>query len=105
MLKQSLEVAQREIVRLNAQIRMHRGDKEIKLAEMATLVKSLSGKGDIHAQLSSARQDLESEKLTVHHLRSELDSYRYVFIAKPYTSLYAETLYINSQLFKNQLIS
>jgi len=79
VLKDAIEVANRDILRLNAQIRTHRGDKEIRMQEMASLIKSLSARGDIHTQLTAVMQDLQSEKLTVHHLRSEIDSYRLDF--------------------------
>lgn len=47
------------------------------MAEMAGTIQMLSGRGDMHAQASAARQDLQGERLTVHHLRSDVDSYRY----------------------------
>jgi hypothetical protein len=49
------------------------------MQEMASLIKSLSARGDIHTQLTAVMQDLQSEKLTGHHLRSEIDSYRLDF--------------------------
>jgi hypothetical protein len=46
------------------------------MQEMAGTIQMLSGRGDMHAQASAARQDLQGERLTVHHLRSDVDSYR-----------------------------
>lgn len=75
-LKEQIDQLQRENVRLNAQIRTHRGDKEMRLAEMAVTIRALSARSDIHVQLASARQELETEKIVVHHLRADVDSYR-----------------------------
>ena len=43
---------------------------------MAATIRTLSARGDMHAQLAVARQELETEKLTALHLRTDLDSYR-----------------------------
>lgn len=43
---------------------------------MAGTIQMLSGRGDMYAQTASARQDLQSERLAVHHLRADIDSYR-----------------------------
>lgn len=75
-LKEQLDLAHRETIRLNALIRTHRGDKETRIAEMAATIRSLSARSEIHAQLASARQEFEAEKIASHHLRSDIDSYR-----------------------------
>ena len=43
---------------------------------MASAIRSLSSRGDLHAQIALARQELEAEKLTSHHLKAEVESYR-----------------------------
>lgn len=75
-LREQADLSQREISRLNALIRTHGGDKEMRLAEMAVTIRSLSSRSDIHTQLASARQELEAEKITAHHLRADIDIYR-----------------------------
>ena len=46
------------------------------MGEMAGTIKMLSGRGDMYAQAAAARQDLEGERLTVQHLRDDVESYR-----------------------------
>lgn len=46
------------------------------MGEMAGTIKMLSGRGDMYAQAAVARQDLEGERLTVQHLKGDVDSYR-----------------------------
>lgn len=75
-LKNELDVSRREIVKLNAQTRYLKQNGEVKITELQQTIKTLSGRSDLHAQVASARHDLETEKLTIHHLRSDLDSYR-----------------------------
>ena len=75
-LKEQIELLQRETARLNTIIRTHRGDKEVRLTEMATTIRSLSARSDTHSQLASARQELEAEKVAAHHLRADIDGYR-----------------------------
>ncbi len=75
-LKNELDVSRREIVKLNAQTRYLKQNGEIKMAELQQTIRTLSSRSDLHAQVASARHELETEKLTIHHLRSDLDSYR-----------------------------
>jgi chromosome segregation ATPase len=75
-LKSELEVSRREVVKLNAQSRYLKQNGEIKIAELQQTIKTLGSRSDLHAQVASARHDLETEKLTSHHLRFDLDSYR-----------------------------
>eukprot|EP01034_Spumella_vulgaris_P027158 gene27158-33841_t len=75
-LKQQLETSQRNEVHLTTAARIHKGDKDMKIAEMADTIRSLSSRSDIHAQLATARQEIETQKLTNHHLRADLDNYR-----------------------------
>ena len=44
---------------------------------MSNTIRMLTGRGDMYAQAAVARQDLESERVAVHHLRADVDSYRY----------------------------
>ena len=50
------------------------------MAEMAGTIQMLSGRGDMHSQAAAARQDLQGERLAVHHLRGDVDSYRYLTV-------------------------
>ena len=75
-MKDQLATMSREVLRLKALNRLHKGDKDMKIAEMAVTIRTLSAKSDIHAQLSAVRQDILSEKLISHHLRTDLDSFR-----------------------------
>ena len=75
-MKDQIEIDQREIIRLNQQIRVNKSDKEIKLQEMASTIRSMSGRTDLHGLIATTKQDLEAERLTVHHLKSEVDSYK-----------------------------
>ena len=43
---------------------------------MAGTIQMLKGRGDLYAQAAVARQDLQSERLAVQHLRDDVDSYR-----------------------------
>lgn len=76
MVKEQLDLCRREVIRMTALARTHKGDKEVKISEMAVTIRTLSARGDMHSQVASTRQDLEAEKLTVHHLRSDIDAYR-----------------------------
>lgn len=71
-----VEQSSREIQKLQAYILAHRGDREIKLNEMAKTIKIFSSRSDLHHELAIARNDLEAEMLVVHHLRADIDSYR-----------------------------
>ena len=75
-LKGRLEQLERELVKVAGAARTHKEDKEIQIAEMVSSIRVLSGRGDMHAQLTAARQDLQSERLAVHHLRADVDAYR-----------------------------
>ena len=66
----------RECIRLQTYNRVHKSDREIRLTEMAGTIRVLSARSDIHSQLVSARQELESERLCSNHLRLDIDSYR-----------------------------
>jgi chromosome segregation ATPase len=74
--KDQLDSSLREISRLKSHNRTHKADKEIKIAEMTATIRTLSARSDTHALLAAARQEIESEKLTAHHLRDDLDAYR-----------------------------
>jgi len=74
--REQLETSNREVARLNAQIRNHKTDKEIKISELEATIRSLSSRSDLHGQITSIRHELETERLTIHHLRAEIDSYR-----------------------------
>lgn len=76
VLKEKLEWTQREVHKLQAYNRQHRGDKEIQLTEMTATIKSLTARSDMHSALASAHQDLEAERLVVGSLRSDIESYR-----------------------------
>ena len=75
-LREQLDLARREVIKVNAIARTHKGDKELKMNEMALTIKTLSSRGDMHTQLVAARQELEAEKVTCHHLRADIDVYR-----------------------------
>ena len=75
-LKSRLEHTERELVKVSGAARAHKDDKEIQIAEMASTIRVLSGRGEMHAQTAAARQDLQSERLAVHHLRADVDAYR-----------------------------
>ena len=47
---------------------------------MAATIRTLSARGDMHSQLAAARQEVETEKLSNVHLRSDVDSLRFVYI-------------------------
>ena len=66
----------RECIRLQTYNRVHKSDREIRLTEMAGTIRVLSARSDIHSQLVSTRQELESERLCSNHLRLDIDSYR-----------------------------
>jgi hypothetical protein len=72
------EVAQlkRELERTKARERAHKLDGETKLFEMSGTIRVLSSKSDQHAAIAAARQELLAEKLQLHHIRSELESYQ-----------------------------
>ena len=76
-LKSRLEQTERELVKVSGAARAHKDDKEIQINEMASTIRVLSGRGEMHAQTAAARQDLQSERLAVHHLRADIDAYRY----------------------------
>ena len=69
---------QKENFKLQSYIKAHRGDREVKLAEMAGTIRMLSGRSELHREVVAARQDLEEQQLVVHHLRADIDSYRWV---------------------------
>lgn len=75
-LRTEVEETRREINRLQAYNRIHKSDRDIRLAEMAGTIRVLSARSDIHSQLVVARQEVESEKLSCSHLRLDLDAYR-----------------------------
>ena len=75
-MKDQNEHFQREIVRMQAQSRIHRADKDVKIEQLTATVRTLSVRGDMHAQAAAALQQVETEKLTNHQLRADLDSYR-----------------------------
>ena len=77
-LKLSLESLERDNLHLQNQLRTQQSSKEVRISEMASAIRSLSSRSDIHGLLANAKQDLEAEKLTSFHLRSELDAYRQV---------------------------
>lgn len=54
------------------------------MGEMAGTIKMLSARGDMYAQAATARQDLEGERLTVQHLRDDVDSYRLGVVCAPW---------------------
>jgi len=75
-LREQLYESHREVKRLQAHARAHKGDREVKIAELNATIRMLSARTDMHAQVATARQDLEAEKLSNHHLRCDLDAYR-----------------------------
>lgn len=75
-LREELELSRRELSKALAREKAHKGDKEIKVAELANTVRMLSGKSDAHAIAAAARQDLLAEQLTIHHLRADVEAYR-----------------------------
>lgn len=75
-MKNRIENNEREKSHLQTLLRTTKADKEIKIAEMAGTIKSLMVRGDMYSQLAACRQELEAERLTVFHLRAEMDSYR-----------------------------
>jgi hypothetical protein len=75
-LREQLYESHREVKRLQAHARAHKGDGEVKIAELNATIRMLSARTDMHAQVAAARQDLEAEKLSNHHLRCDLDAYR-----------------------------
>jgi hypothetical protein len=76
VLKERVVQSERELGRVTSAARLHKEDKEMKIAEMAATIHMLTGKGDMYGQAAAARQDLLSERLAVHHLRDDVDSYR-----------------------------
>ena len=76
LLEEKLDSAKREISKLQAYNRNHHGDKELRISEMTSTIKSLSGRSDMHSALACAHQDLEAEKLVVCSLRNDIESYR-----------------------------
>jgi hypothetical protein len=75
LLKDQLEACRRELLRQQAKIRTHQGDKEIKLAEMAQTIRRMSST-DLHSEVAVARQEVMTSKLTEAHLRADIDDYR-----------------------------
>lgn len=75
-MKLDLEASLRESNNLQTHIRINKSDREIRLAEMASTIRVLSARSDIHSQLVAARQEVESEKLSSNHLRLDLEAYR-----------------------------
>lgn len=75
-LREELDQSRRELQRVQARERTHRGDGELKIAELANTARMLAGKSDAHAVAAAARQDLLAEQLTVHHLRADVEAYR-----------------------------
>lgn len=73
-LKEQLAFANREILRLKSKNRIARGDKDIKISEMAATIRSLSARSDMHAQLIQTKQEMEAERLANAHLRADLDT-------------------------------
>lgn len=67
---------QRDNFKLHSYISAHRGDREIKINELQTTIRLMSSRSDLHQALAAARQELEDEKLVVHHLRADIDAYR-----------------------------
>lgn len=75
-LKDQLESCHKDIIRLNQQLRSQKAEKDIKMQEMASTIRSISGRTDLHGLVAVTKQDLETERLTVHHLKSEIESYK-----------------------------
>lgn len=75
-LKDQLATAQRENIQLVSTVRNQKNDKEIRINELTNTVRQLSSKGDTYALLVAARQELETERVTIHHLRADLEGYR-----------------------------
>lgn len=75
-MREELDLSRRELGRVVGREKAHRGDGEIKIAELANTVRMLAGKSDAHAVAAAARQDLLAEQLTVHHLRADVEAYR-----------------------------
>lgn len=75
-LREQLATSHRENMRLIAHARTHHEDGNLKLEEMKDTIKMMSAKGDVYSQFITARQELETERLTVWHLRAELETYR-----------------------------
>jgi len=75
-LKEQIDGYQREIFHMQAQARVHRADKDVKIAELTSTIRALSARTDMHAQVVAARQEVETERLTNHHLRADVDMFR-----------------------------
>ena len=78
------------------------------MGEMAGTIKMLSGRGDMYAQAAAARQDLEGERLTVQHLRDDVDSYRSDAVCAPWHAqfpFYLHLLHNLSSTFSLTIIS
>ena len=75
-LRLQLEAQQTENTQLRNLNARHKGDGEIKIAELSNTIRTLSQRSDLHELLTEARQELELERLASHHLRSDVDGYR-----------------------------
>ena len=70
------EALRRELSKISTREKAHRGDGEIKIAELSKTIQVLSKKSDIHQEVSIARDEVITEKMCAHNLSVELDSYR-----------------------------
>jgi hypothetical protein len=75
-IREQLDLAERESMRLNQQLRNQKAEKEIKLAEMGGTIRILSQRGELHGVIVGVRQELEAERIANHHLKSEVESYQ-----------------------------
>jgi len=73
---EDLKKANLEIIQLSALNRRQGAEKEAKLSEMASTIRELSHKSDIHLQFAHVRTDLQAERMLNFSLKADVDSYR-----------------------------
>ena len=76
-IKDQLEESQKEVIKLKSSKRAQQIEKDVKLSEMASAIRSLSMRSELHQLLAQSKQDIENEKLVSIHLKQEVESYRY----------------------------
>ena len=105
-LKEQIEGSQRELFHIQAQSRVHRADKDVKIAELTSTIRALSARTDMHAQVVAARQEVETERLTIHHLRADVDTFRLLLEDEQRKLLQArkETANLQSQIDSTMVI-
>jgi len=68
-----LRAALSRIASLEQSIRIHRDDGTMKLRELETALRVVSGRSDLHSSLAATRQELASERVASVHTKGELE--------------------------------